>query len=228
MDNISTITETTRLPSHILVQNQLQDIIVTQKNVIEKLAQDLSSHEISMRDSFVSKSMYEEDLKNLERSIRDEYVPRSKLEEVENDLQEERVAHLNTKKQLNDVSDRLEFALGEIEILTKQLEREKVAFQKAFGNIQNKAIQETSKSIKLERKFTDISKQCEKQQDDIELKTGALKTLENKVKEQEVVYRKKLNELEIQKKQDRYIASMLQEQSKRKNKTTAGLLIQKY
>jgi hypothetical protein len=45
--------------------------------------------------------------------------------------QEERVAHLNTKKQLNDVSDRLEFALGEIEILTKQLEREKVAFQKA-------------------------------------------------------------------------------------------------
>lgn len=48
------------------------------------------------------------------------------------------------------------------------------------------------------------------------------------MKEQEVVYRKKLNELEIQKKQDRYIASMLQEQSKRKNKTTAGLLIQKY
>jgi len=41
MDNISTITETTRLPSHILVQNQLQDIIVTQKNVIEKLSQDV-------------------------------------------------------------------------------------------------------------------------------------------------------------------------------------------
>jgi hypothetical protein len=41
MDNISTITETTRLPSHVLVQNQLQDIIVTQKNVIEKLSQDV-------------------------------------------------------------------------------------------------------------------------------------------------------------------------------------------
>lgn len=45
--------------------------------------------------------------------------------------QEERLSHLNTKKQLNDVSDRLEFALGEIEVVTKQIEREKAAFQKA-------------------------------------------------------------------------------------------------
>ncbi|XP_052100310.1 spermatogenesis-associated protein 24-like [Mytilus californianus] len=227
MERSVSVTETVDLPSHILVQNQMQDIILTQKNVIEKLSQDLSSHEDSMRESFASKSIYEEELKNLQKSIRDDYVPRSKLEEAENDLQEERLSHLNTKKQLNDVSDRLEFALGEIEVVTKQIEREKAAFQKAFGTVQNKAIQETSKSIKLERKYTDVTKQCEKQQDDLESKTEELKFLEGKVKEQEVVYKKKLNELEIQKKQDRYIAKMMEEQNRRKNKTKASLLTQK-
>ncbi|XP_063433150.1 spermatogenesis-associated protein 24-like [Mytilus trossulus] len=227
MESSVSVTETVDLPSHILVQNQMQDIIFTQKNVIEKLSQDLSSHEDSMRESFASKSIYEEELKNLQRSIRDDYVPRSKLEEAENDLQEERLSHLNTKKQLNDVSDRLEFALGEIEVVTKQIEREKAAFQKAFGTVQTKAIQETSKSIKLERKYTDVTKQCEKQQDDLESKTEELKFLEGKVKEQEVVYKKKLNELEIQKKQDRYIAKMMEDQSRRKNKTKTSLLTQK-
>ncbi|XP_076101625.1 spermatogenesis-associated protein 24-like [Mytilus galloprovincialis] len=227
MESSVSVTETVDLPSHILVQNQMQDIIFTQKNVIEKLSQDLSSHEDFMRESFASKSIYEEELKNLQKSIRDDYVPRSKLEEAENDLQEERLSHLNTKKQLNDVSDRLEFALGEIEVVTKQIEREKAAFQKAFGTVQTKAIQETSKSIKLERKYTDVTKQCEKQQDDLESKTEELKFLEGKVKEQEVVYKKKLNELEIQKKQDRYIAKMMEDQSRRKNKTKTSLLTQK-
>ena len=75
--------------------------------------------------------------------------------------------------------------------------------------------------------FPDIAKQCEKQQEHLETKTEELKSLENKVKEQEVIYRKKLSELEIQKKQDQYIANLLEEQSRRKNKTKAGLLIQK-
>lgn len=52
--------------------------------------------------------------------------------------------------------------------------------------------------------------------------------MEGKVKEQEVVYKKKLNELEIQKKQDRYIAKMMEEQSRRKNKTKTSLLTQKW
>lgn len=41
MEGSVTLTERADLPSHILVQNQLQDIILTQKDVIEKLSQDV-------------------------------------------------------------------------------------------------------------------------------------------------------------------------------------------
>lgn len=41
MESSVSVTETVDLPSHILVQNQMQDIIFTQKNVIEKLSQDV-------------------------------------------------------------------------------------------------------------------------------------------------------------------------------------------
>ena len=46
-------------------------------------------------------------------------------------LQEERKEHARTRSALQEVTDRLEFALGEVEVLTKQLAREKEAFQRA-------------------------------------------------------------------------------------------------
>ena len=38
------------------------------------------------------------------------------------------MAHAETQVKLADVTDRLQFALGEIEILTRQLEKEKATF----------------------------------------------------------------------------------------------------
>lgn len=46
-------------------------------------------------------------------------------------FKEERKEHAKTRTELSEVTDRLEFALGEVEILTKQLAREKEAFQRA-------------------------------------------------------------------------------------------------
>lgn len=46
-------------------------------------------------------------------------------------LQDEQLEHIKTKAKLASESEKLEFALGEIEILTKQLNREKMAFEKS-------------------------------------------------------------------------------------------------
>lgn len=46
-------------------------------------------------------------------------------------LQKEKAEHGQTRGKLMDVTDKLEFALGQIEVLTKQLEREKTAFENA-------------------------------------------------------------------------------------------------
>ena len=41
------------------------------------------------------------------------------------------MAHAKTQSRLLEVEDKLEFALGEVEILNKQIEREKTQFEKA-------------------------------------------------------------------------------------------------
>ena len=46
-------------------------------------------------------------------------------------LQEERFEHITTKAKLTGETEKLQFALGEIDILNKQLQREKAAFEAA-------------------------------------------------------------------------------------------------
>ena len=46
-------------------------------------------------------------------------------------LQEEKAAHAKTKVLLAKEEEKLQFALGEVEVLSKQLEKEKLAFEKA-------------------------------------------------------------------------------------------------
>ena len=46
-------------------------------------------------------------------------------------IQDEKMAHAETQAKLTDASDRLQFALGEIEILSKQLQKEKTTFDKS-------------------------------------------------------------------------------------------------
>ena len=44
-------------------------------------------------------------------------------------FQDERISHAETKQKLMDTEDKLEFANGEIEILQKQIQREKSQFE---------------------------------------------------------------------------------------------------
>lgn len=46
--------------------------------------------------------------------------------------QEEKLEHVKTKAKLASESERLQFALGEIDILNKQLQREKLSFENAY------------------------------------------------------------------------------------------------
>ena len=44
-------------------------------------------------------------------------------------FQQEQLSHAETKLRLMEVTDKLDFTLGEVEILSKQLSKEKDAFQ---------------------------------------------------------------------------------------------------
>ena len=46
-------------------------------------------------------------------------------------MQEEQLEHVKTKAKLAGETEKLQFALGEIDILNKELQREKAAFESA-------------------------------------------------------------------------------------------------
>uniref|UniRef100_A0A8C5VBN9 Spermatosis associated 24 n=1 Tax=Microcebus murinus TaxID=30608 RepID=A0A8C5VBN9_MICMU len=62
---------------------------------------------------------------------------------------EEKAAHAKTKALLAKEEEKLQFALGEVEVLSKQLEKEKRAFEKALSSVKSKVLQESGKKDQL-------------------------------------------------------------------------------
>uniref|UniRef100_A0A2K5HE95 Spermatogenesis associated 24 n=1 Tax=Colobus angolensis palliatus TaxID=336983 RepID=A0A2K5HE95_COLAP len=62
---------------------------------------------------------------------------------------EEKAAHAKTKVLLAKEEEKLQFALGEVEVLSKQLKKEKLAFEKALSSVKSKVLQESSKKDQL-------------------------------------------------------------------------------
>ncbi|KAK6475946.1 spermatogenesis-associated protein 24-like [Huso huso] len=110
-----------------LVYNQLQDLIQTQQRVLA-----------TIRETMITKER--------------ELIPKEQYEEVVNDLENERLQHAKTQALLNQESEKLQFALGEIDILTNQMQREKKSFEKVLASIKNKALKESTKNDKLKSK----------------------------------------------------------------------------
>ncbi|XP_057395657.1 spermatogenesis-associated protein 24 isoform X3 [Balaenoptera acutorostrata] len=70
---------------------------------------------------------------------------------------EEKAAHAKTKVLLAKEEEKLQFALGEVEVLSKQLEKEKLAFEKALSSVKSRALQESSKKDQLITKCNGIT-----------------------------------------------------------------------
>ncbi|XP_071090937.1 spermatogenesis-associated protein 24-like [Haliotis cracherodii] len=197
------------LPSHIIVQNQLRDIILAQNEVVTRLGQNVSQQESFIRENLMSREDHQSKMQELQVSMLEDYVPRDDYEKVLNDYETEKLEHAQTKGKLMEVTDKLEFALGQIEVLTKQLEREKTAFENAFGSLKTKAIKETSKNQQLENRCQDIARRCSEKEGVLHQKQEEIRVLERKLREQARVSKYRVSELEVQRQQDRYIASIM-------------------
>ncbi|XP_031522661.1 spermatogenesis-associated protein 24 isoform X2 [Papio anubis] len=86
----------------------------------------------------------------LQMVLQDEnFVSKEEFQAVEKKLVEEKAAHAKTKVLLAKEEEKLQFALGEVEVLSKQLEKEKLAFEKALSSVKSKVLQESSKKDQL-------------------------------------------------------------------------------
>ncbi|XP_078084100.1 spermatogenesis-associated protein 24-like [Mustelus asterias] len=176
--------------THGLVQQQLRDVILTQQRHIQSCARMIQQRE-------------------------EESVSREEFDVVVEDLENERLEHAKTKALLFKESEKLQFALGEIEILMKQLDREKKAFENALESIKNKALKESTKNDKLISKCNEIENHMEKQDDILSMKEVQIKELSQLLAKQKDSLKQKVTDFEIQRQQDAYIARVLKEKKRK-------------
>ncbi|XP_060114004.1 spermatogenesis-associated protein 24 [Heteronotia binoei] len=163
---------------------QLRDVVAAQEMLVEKLRRQIAV----LEENSVSRVEYEAIVKKLEK------------EEKE---------HAETKSYLAKKSEQLEFALGEIDILSKQLEREKQAFENALSNVKNRVLKESIQKDKLKIKCTEIESHIQKQEDIVNSKDNEIKELQHFVNKQKQTLKKQASDFKIQKQQEYYIAKVL-------------------
>ncbi|XP_054344873.1 spermatogenesis-associated protein 24 isoform X7 [Pongo pygmaeus] len=129
-----------------------------------------------LRDVIESQEELIHQLRNVMVLQDENFVSKEEFQAVEKKLVEEKAAHAKTKVLLAKEEEKLQFALGEVEVLSKQLEKEKLAFEKALSSVKSKVLQESSKKDQLitkcndEREFLQGGNICKDLQ---ELRAGA-------------------------------------------------------
>ncbi|KAJ8406133.1 hypothetical protein AAFF_G00310210 [Aldrovandia affinis] len=177
--------QTTSFNTSGVVFEQLQDVIRIQQSVILSLNEKLFLQGKAM-------------------------VPADEYERVVFDLKEERHQHNQIRERLSKESEKLNFAIGEIQVLTRQLEREKESFEKALHLEKTKARKELSKNDKLTIKCDRIKSIILKREDILNEKENQIKELESKLEKQRKTLGTRLTEMEIQRQQEEYMAQALQ------------------
>nr|XP_025707923.1 spermatogenesis-associated protein 24 isoform X1 [Callorhinus ursinus] len=113
-----------------------------------------------LRDVIESQEELIHQLRNVMVLQDENFVSKEEFQAVEKKLVEEKAAHAKTKVLLAKEEEKLQFALGEVEVLSKQLEQEKLAFEKALSSVKSRALQESSKKDQLITKCNDMNSIC--------------------------------------------------------------------
>ncbi|KAF6083089.1 spermatogenesis associated 24 [Phyllostomus discolor] len=102
-----------------------------------------------LRDVIESQEELIHQLRNVMVLQDENFVSKEEFQALEKKLVDEKAAHAKTKVLLTKEEEKLQFALGEVEVLSKQLEKEKLAFEKALSTVKSRALQESSKKDQL-------------------------------------------------------------------------------
>ncbi|XP_065883042.1 spermatogenesis-associated protein 24-like [Dysidea avara] len=163
-----------------LVYTQCNDLMMLQAEIISRLRYQL--HE---KKYVISQVDYNEVLKQLET---------------------ERYNHSQTKSNLINESEKLHFSQGEVEMLKQQLDREKATFEKAFGLLNSKTLEETSKADDLLSKCTALEALCNKKDEEIAHAKSMIKSLEKKMERLKAEHKLEKEELTVRMQQEVYMA----------------------
>nr|XP_060642553.1 spermatogenesis-associated protein 24 isoform X2 [Anolis sagrei ordinatus] len=129
--------------------------------------------------------------------------------------QKEEEEHTVTKTNLAKVSEQLEFALGEIDVLSKHLEREKQAFDSALSRVNHRVLKQSVQKEKLISKCSEIETHIQRQEDILNFKENEIKELQHFINKQKQTLKKQASEFKIEKQQENYISEVLGKKNKK-------------
>uniref|UniRef100_A0AC11EBC0 Uncharacterized protein n=1 Tax=Ovis aries TaxID=9940 RepID=A0AC11EBC0_SHEEP len=160
-----------------------------------------------LRDVIESQEELIHQLRNVMILQDENFVSKEEFQAVEKKLVEEKAAHAKTKVLLAKEEEKLQFALGEVEVLSKQLEKEKLAFEKALSSDQ------------LITKCNEIESHIIKQEDILNGKENEIKELQQVISQQKEIFRNHMSDFRIQKQQESYMAQVLDQKHKKASGT---------
>ncbi|XP_028669288.1 spermatogenesis-associated protein 24-like [Erpetoichthys calabaricus] len=185
--------------SSTLVYEQLRDVIEIQQRILVDFKQKDEDREEIM-------------------------VPRKQYEAVLKQLEEEKLRHKETQILLAMENEKSEFASGETEVLKKQLQKERESFEKTLTIVKKKALKESTKNDKLISRYNEIESVALKHKDMLNEKETEIKKLHHRLNKQKVTLKVQMTDLHIQKKQEDYIAQILEKKKKTKCGSPNNLL----
>ncbi|XP_043924932.1 spermatogenesis-associated protein 24 [Protopterus annectens] len=188
-----------------IVYKQLQDVACLRHERIRTLMEEVRT----LREEKKCQIQINEKIAAESNGIKADY------EKIEEALEDEKLEHAKTKAILARESEKLQSALGEVEILTRQLEREKQAFEKALANIKKKAHNEATKKDKLITKCCEIESKITQKEDILNVKDHKIQELQQLVSKQKETMKKQLTEFNLQMQQEVYIAQTLEKKPKK-------------
>ncbi|XP_005093346.1 serine/threonine-protein kinase MRCK beta [Aplysia californica] len=232
----SSLCSTEYMPSYLIVQEQMRDLILTQKSAAEELVRSNISILNASKQSFnTTVESQEEKIRCLEATIQSDYVPRDVHESLQKKLEDDHVPldkynqlkkqfkeecekHVQTQTRLREVLDQLDSSLHQISGLTMEREKDKATFEAGYDALRDEISALLKRNSELEEKLDDKCKVNSELEDRITRQHGEIEDLQEQKVQQKLKFRQKMTETEVAKQQEAYLNRVLSGEEKKKTK----------
>ncbi|BFY97003.1 hypothetical protein BsWGS_00043 [Bradybaena similaris] len=225
-----------QVPSYVIVQRQMQDVLLTHRAAVEQLLRNnievlnesktsfgkvVSSQEEKLRmleksvtEDYVPKVMYD----SLRMEVQENFVPKEKLNALQENLEQEYGRHRQMEAQLQEVWGRLDVALCQVAALTKQMEDDKLMFHSTCEHFREEILELQASHKDIESRLAEKTWLCEEQKGQIAQQLVEIETLQKKQQTQTVKYKQMVLEANIEKQQEVYLSQLFNDKNKQNKK----------
>ncbi|XP_013090235.2 myosin-3-like isoform X1 [Biomphalaria glabrata] len=211
------------LPSYLIVKKQIEDVILTQRAAVDQLVKYNIEIENATRESLNTTIQSQEDkIKHLEKSIvedyvlkvayeslqkelKENYIHKDRYENVQKLLQTEQNKHGETQAKLQEVLEKFNGCLLDIEKLEFELAEKNMTFTQAYGKLEMELSEAQAKINNYEQLVQEMTTLCERQRTFIQQKENQCLELERKNSQTQLQFEKKVRDSEVEKQQDAYM-----------------------